>query len=180
MKYAIGTFTGILLSIGFFGAFSPGLLFDGIFSIALTVVGLLNAIWLAFFWYSKLGVLSTEFSMLDDSRVANLLSRELKWLQGARPKIKIIDQKSVSHLSALNVIARHYASTFIFALAIFSAGMLFLMTTELDVSRGLFSVLLTVPLGRGIAIAFLLYFLVSSTAIFCVGVIALLSNGRAK
>lgn len=178
MKNLIGLIAGGLFFIGFLGSFWFESLPYRAWTIGLVISSSLIAIWLGAYWHSVLGGRYIDSGLAHDESVSDLLNRELKWLQGVRPKIKIIDHKNVSHLSI--VVRRNYASSFVFALILLSLGVLLLIAHDSNASRGVFGALLTTSLGRGVATVFLLYLFISSVAVFCVGVLAFLRNGRVK
>lgn len=179
MKLSIQITATILLTVGFLSPFfvAQSIYMNYIF--ALIFAGIILSLGLGAHWYVVLKKGGVAVNSEFESNFEKVMRSELFWLQGVRPKMKLNNARQWMGDSSMVLVGKNYATTFIFVIFAFSVGVLYMLGSQVN-STGIFGALLDTSLGKGVAVSFLLYLLVSSASIFVTGLFGRLSAGAPK
>jgi hypothetical protein len=147
--------------------------------LALIAAGVLLSLGLGVYWFIALKKITIPMNAEFESNFENVMRGELFWLQGIRPKMKLSNARQWTAGSSTVLVGSNYATAFIFVIFVFAVGVLYMLGHELN-PTGMFGALLGTSIGKGLAVSFLLYLLVSSASIFITGVFSRFSAGTSK
>lgn len=146
----------------------------------LIAIAIVIGVGLGFWWFRCLRKISitTSSPFNPDDVIDDFLNNHLFWLQKARPKRESLVLERDKARSLMRVIRCRFLNSQLFFLNLVPSLIVFILLTDHTPSKRLIGRLLESNLGKPIVLAACLYFVISITSAYSLGLFAKLGGGE--